>query len=180
MELYKLKFTVLQLEIFRLLCIKTAKKLNQREIAQFLAVSPTAVGKSLILLQKEGLILLVKGKTNLNTVELNRDNKKTLELKRAENFKLFVESGIIDYLEDNYPGSTIVLFGSYARGDDTYSSDIDLAVIGSKKKEINLLKYEKLFEKEIRINYYKYLSEINNHLKSNICNGIVLSGGFEL
>ncbi|MBI5393421.1 nucleotidyltransferase domain-containing protein [Candidatus Woesearchaeota archaeon] len=180
MELYKLKFTTLQLEIFRMLCIKTAKKLNQRELAHFLDVSPTAIAKSLLLLKKEGLILLTKGKTNLNTVELNRNSKKTVELKRAENFKLFVESGIIDYLEDTYPGAAIVLFGSYSRGDDIYSSDIDLAVMGSKEKKIDLLKYEKLLEKEIRINYYNHLNEINKHLKSNICNGIVLSGGFEL
>ncbi len=179
MDLYKLNFTVLQMEIFRLLCIKTGQKFNQRELATLLSVSPTAIAKSLPSLQKEGLLLLTKGKTNLNSIELNRKNRKTLELKRAENFVLFTQSNIVEYLEEKYPGCSIILFGSYARGDDLYTSDIDLAIIGAKEKKLDLTSFEKMLEKEIRINYYEHLRDINPHLKINLYNGIVLAGGFE-
>ncbi len=178
MDIYKLKFTILQMEIFRLFCIKTGLKLNQRQIAKLLKVSPTAIAKSIPFLEKEQLIKVAKGATKL--VELNRDSKKTLELKRVENFKLLVETGLIEFLEDFFPGTAIVLFGSYGRGDDISKSDIDIAIIGSKGKKISLAEFEKKLEKEIRINFFEDFREINSNLKSSICNGIVLSGGLEL
>lgn len=180
MEIFKLKFTRLQVEIFRLFCVKTGCQLNQSQIARFLNVTPTAVAKALPLLEKEQIIKRTRGQTNLNMVELNRDSQNTLELKRAENLKLLFESGLPAFLEDSLPGSTIVLFGSYARGDDTIKSDIDIAVIGIGEKKIDLSVYEKTLEKEIRVNYYEDFKKVNPHLKSSICNGIVLSGGIEL
>ncbi len=180
MDIYKLKFTRLQVEIFRLFCVKTGCQLNQRQIAGFLKVTPTAVAKALPLLEKERIVKRTKGITNLNMVELNRDSQDTLELKRAENLKLLFESGLPAFLEESLPGATIVLFGSYARGDDTIKSDIDVAVIGIGEKKIGLGEYEKKLEKEIRVNYYENFKKVNPHLKSNICNGVVLSGGIEL
>ena len=101
MNIYKLKFTRLQNEIIRLLCIKSGKKLNKREIALNLRVSPTAVSKSLKLLEKENLIKSERvGKINLISVELNRDNPKVIALKRVENLKLIYESELNQFLED--------------------------------------------------------------------------------
>jgi len=181
MDTYKLKFTKLQNEIFRLLCIKSGIVLNQREIARLLKVSPTAVSKVTKELEKEGLIKVIKNKTmNLFSIELNRDNEKAMMFKRVENLKMIYESGILKFLEEKFPGSTIVLFGSYSRGDDTITSDIDLAIISSKDKEIDLEKYNKLLEREIRINFYPGWKEIHKNLKENILNGIILVGGVEL
>ena len=181
MDAYELKFTQLQLKIFRLFCVKTGEKLNQRQIAKFLNVTPTAIAKSLPLLEKEKLLVIKKSKEmNLNLVELNRENHKVINLKKVENQKLIYESGLLESLKEKYPGCTIILFGSYARGEDTINSDIDLTIIGSNKKSVDLDKYEKFLEREIRINNYKTFKEINKELKENLCNGIVLSGGIEL
>ncbi len=180
MEIYKQKFTKLQNEIFSLLCFKAGEKLNQRKIAKLLRVSPTAVAKSLYLLEKESLIKIEREKEiNLNLISLN-NNKRTIELKRIENLKNIYESGLGDFLEETFPGCTILLFGSYSRGEDTKTSDIDIAIIGTKPKDINLANFEKIFEKEIRINFYKSLEEIDKHLRSNILNGIILSGAIQL
>jgi len=177
MNRYKLKFTRLQNEIFRLICIKAGESLNQREIAKKLNVSPTAIAKALQDLEKRGLVLNKKDKTmNLNLVELNRDKEGVINLKRIENLKMFYESGVVNYLEEKFPGSVIILFGSYSYGEDTTQSDIDIAIIGCKEKEMNLDKFEDLFEKEIRINFYESFGKIHKHLRSNIFNGIVLSG----
>ena len=73
-----------------------------------------------------------------------KDEQKTIELKRAENLKLISESGLVDFLENEFPGCSIILFGSYSRGDDTTNSDIDIAVIGTKGKKIKLTKFDKL------------------------------------
>ena len=181
MDIYKLKWTRLQNEVFRLLCVKAGKSLNQREIAEILKVSPTAVSKSLFLLEKEEVIRINKDrKINLNLVELNLDNPKVIELKRVENLKMIYESGLIESLEEKFPGTVIILFGSYSYGEDTLKSDIDIAVIGAKEKEINLEKFEKLLEKKIRINFYGSFKEIHKSLKENLFNGLLLKGGIEL
>ncbi len=181
MDMYKLKFTILQLEMFRLLCIRAGERINQRQLAGLLKVSPTAVAKSLGMLEKEGLIAVQRSKRmNLTLIALNRDNKKAVQLKRAENLKMLYESGLVEFLEESNPGCTIILFGSYAKGEDIASSDMDLAIIGSKGKKLDLSGYAKKLEKEIRINYYKSFKEISKELKENLCNGILLHGGIEL
>ena len=181
MDTYKLKWTQLQQRIFRLLCIKSGKSLNQREIARILKVSPTSIAKSLPILKKENLISIEKSKNmNLTLVELNRDNEKAMELKRVENLKIIYESQIVNFLENNFPGCTIILFGSFSRGEDIFDSDIDIAIIGIKEKEVPLEKFEKILERAINLNFYRNTREIHKHLRENIFNGIVLRGGIEL
>lgn len=179
MDMYKLKFTRLQNEIFRLLCIKAGGQLNQRGIAKLLEVSPTAIAKAIKGLGD--LVKIEKSETmNLNLIQLNRDNPKAIALKRAENLKQIYDSGLVDYLGEKFPGSAIVLFGSYSLGEDVVGSDVDIAIIGSKKKEINLNKFEKKLITEIMINFYGDLHQINKELRENIINGITLQGRIEL
>lgn len=179
MDMCKPKWTTLQSQIFRLLCIKTGQPLNQREIALALDVSPTAVSKAL-----KGLGYFAKveksPKMNLISVQLNRDEKRVIDLKRAENLKQVYESGLADYLEDQFPGSTIILFGSYSTGEDTVKSDIDIAVIGVKEKTVDLSRFEKLLGRTIILNTYDDFKKINRNLKQNIINGITLYGTVEL
>jgi predicted nucleotidyltransferase len=157
------------------------EKLNQREIARHLKVSPTAIAKALPVLEKEELIIRKKDKTmNLALITLNRSSQRTMQLKRAENLKMIYESGFSDSLEEQLPGATIILFGSYSRGDDTITSDIDIAIIGKKEKNIAVEDFEKSFHRKININFYSELKEIHKELKENLCNGIVLSGGINL
>ena len=180
-NIYKLKLTNLQQNILRLLSIKAGKSLNQRQIANFLEVSQPAIMKSLPELMKEDLIKMQQDKeTKRWSISLNRDNHKVIQLKRADNLKLVYEAGFVDFLEKEFAGATIILFGSYSRGDDMANSDIDIAVIGRKEKKVDLAKYEKAFEKVININFYNSFKNIHKYLKENLCNGIVLVGGVEL
>lgn len=180
-NIYKLKFTLLQQEILRLLSVKTGMLLNQRQIANFLDVSPTAVMKSLPTLEKEGLILIKQDKdTKRWSIELNRENHKIMQFKRNNNIRLIYESGLADFLEKEFAGATIILFGSYSRGEDIINSDIDIAIIGRKDKNINLDKYEKELERKIHLSFFQSFKDINKHLKENLCNGIVFAGGVEL
>jgi len=72
------------------------------------------------------------------------------------------------------------LFGSYSRGDDLITSDIDIAIIGRKEKNTDLSEYEKKLERKIILNFYPSFSKIHKNLKENILNGDVLVGGIEL
>ncbi|MDD5417680.1 MAG: nucleotidyltransferase domain-containing protein [Candidatus Nanoarchaeia archaeon] len=181
MELFKHKFTRLQSEIFSLLCMKAGSELNKSEIASILKVSPTAVAKALSLLEKDELVTIRKEKNiKLSRVSLNRDNKKAIELKRAENLKNIYSSGLTDYLEKELAGGTAILFGSYSRGEDTDKSDIDIAVVGRKDKMLKLEGYENKLSRKININFYSSWKDIHKYLKNNILNGILIQGGVEL
>jgi predicted nucleotidyltransferase len=97
-----------------------------------------------------------------------------MQLKRVDNLKQIYESGLADFLEKEFAGATIILFGSFSRGDDTINSDIDIAVIGRKDKLINLEQFKKMLAREIRINFYPSFKEIHLYLKSNLLFGITM------
>lgn len=180
-NIYKLELTNLQQEILRLLFIKAGASLNQRQIANFLEVSAPAVMKALPGLEKENLIKIKQDKeTKRWSIELNRGHHRVMQLKRADNLKLIYETGLADFLEKEFAGAAIILFGSYSRGEDIINSDIDIAVIGRKDKQIDVTKYEKELERQININFYDSFKIIHKNLKENLFNGIILAGGVEL
>ncbi len=180
-NIYKQGLTILQQEILRLLFVKTGTSLNQRGIARMLEVSQPAIMKAIPKLEKEKLIKVKQDKESKRwSIELNRDNPRTMQLKRADNLRLIYASGLADFLEKEFAGATIILFGSYSRGDDTTTSDIDIAIIGRKEKNPDLTKFDKILERIIFLNFYPSFKEIHKHLKENIFNGIVLAGGIEL
>ena len=180
-NIYKLKLTNLQQRILRLLFIKAGISLNQRGVARILGVSQPAVMKALPELKKDDLIKLEQDKESKRwSIELNRDNTKAIWLKRADNLKQIYESGLVDFFYEKLQGSTVIMFGSYSFGDDTFNSDIDLAMIGGKKIDINLNPFDKILERIIIINYYSSFKKIDGPLKNNILNGIVLKGGVEI
>lgn len=180
-NIYKQQLTILQQEILRLLFVKSEKTLNQRGIAKALGVTPPAVMKALPKLKEMELIMVKQDNESKRwSVGLNKDNHKVLQLKRADNLMQIYQSGLADFLEKEFAGSTIILFGSYSRGDDTSTSDIDIAVIGRKERDVNLDDFENALEREIFINFYPSFKEIHKHLKENLFNGIILTGGVEL
>lgn len=180
-NIYELNLTNLQQEILRLLFVKAGISLNQRQISKILEVTQPAVMKSLPALKRENLIRMEQDKeTKRWSIELNRDNHKVMQLKRADNLKQIYESGLADFLEKEFAGSSIILFGSYSRGEDIINSDIDFAVVGRKDKRVDMADYEKLLERKININFYDSFKNIHKNLRENLCNGIMLAGGIEL
>src|SRR3989339_857633 len=149
----KQKLTILQQNILRVLFRKSGVSLNQRQLANLLGVTPPAIIKALPLLEKLGFIKLNKDKeTKRFSIELNKNNLRVMQLKRVDNLKQVYESDLADFLEKEYAGAIIILFGRYYRGDDLLNSVIDIAIIGRKKKDVNLQNYEKFLERKIIIN----------------------------
>lgn len=179
MDIYQLKWTTLQAEIFSLLCLRAGEKLSQRETAKILEVSPTAVSNSIKKLADLRLVKVEKTKT-INFVSFNRDEPKAVDLKRVENLKNIYLSRLSEHLEIELAGATVIIFGSYSRGEDTNASDIDIAVIGRKNKMIELEKYEKMLNRKININFYNSWKDVHKYLKNNILNGILLHGSVDL
>jgi predicted nucleotidyltransferase len=179
-NIYELGLSLLQQRIMRLLFIKVGSSVNMNRIAQILKVSQPAVLKSIPLLKQKGWITANQDKDSSRwSIELNRENKQLIGLKRVDNLKQIYESELIQELYSLYPGATVILFGSYAHGEDTTNSDIDLAVIGGKEKKIDS-RFDKLLERNIIVNYYKHFKVINPNLLSNILNGITLKGAVDI
>ena len=178
---YLSELTNLQQGIIRVLSVKSGTSLTQRALANLLGVSPPAVIKALPALTKRSLIKVTQDKESKRwSIELNRDNTLIMQQKRADNLRLTYECGLFSYLEKEFAGATIILFGSYSRGEDTLHSDIDIAVIGRRDKRIHLDIFEKKLERQIHIIFFDTFKEIHKHLKENLCNGIVLAGGIQL
>jgi len=180
-NMYKLELTKLQQEILRVLFIKAGVPLNQRRLANVLGVSPPAIMKALPILKDKGLVAIQQDKESKRwAIEMNSDSHIAMQMKMVDNLRQVYESRLADFLEEELAGATIILFGSYSRGEDTQLSDIDIAVIEHKYKVLNLNKYEKLLSRTVNVNFYESWSGINKHLRNNILSGILLHGGIEI
>lgn len=180
-NIYELKLTNLQQRILRFLFVKSGSEVNALKIAKSLNVSQPAVSKALPFLEKERMIKLEKNpESGRLSIQINKENHKIMQLKRVDNLKLIYETGLADFIEKEFAGSVIILFGSYSRGEDTVRSDVDIAIIERKDKIIDLKEFEDALERKINLNFFDSFQKIHDNLKENIFNGIVLVGGVEL
>ena len=165
----------------RFLFMNAGKTFNGRGLAISLGVSQPAIAKSLPSLEKKEYVHVAKDrKSKRLSIELNRENPLVIGLKRADNIRQLYESGLAEFLREKFPSRTVIVFGSFAKGEDAQKSDVDIAVIGAKAGTLGLDAFEKALGKEIRINFYRSFKEISEELKSNILGGILLSGWVEL
>ncbi len=105
--------------------------------------------------------------------------------KIGQNLSLVYSSGIIEeiYRLIGNP-KAIILFGSYRKGDDIGTSDLDIAVevLGNEDMRIiNLGTIAQLgFRKNVQVNLHVFSrNKIDLNLFANIANGIVLDGFLE-
>lgn len=177
---YKLKLTILQKEILNKLFENFGMSLNQRELSKKVQVSAPAVKKALPFLENQDLIKIKKDSSGRLIIEINSENQKVMQLKRVTNLNQIYFSGLTNFLDEKFAGATIILFGSYSKGEDTINSDIDIAIIGRKQKNIDLEGFENILKRKIILQFYNSFKAIHKNLKENILNGIILSGSVEL
>jgi predicted nucleotidyltransferase len=157
----------------------TAKK-RVREIERELKLPLPSVIRYCKELEKEGILTTIKT-GNVVFYTADRANEKFLLEKKLFNLKQIYVSGIIEHLKKELGNPPIVLFGSFAKGEDTEASDIDLYVETPSKKEIKLDKFEKTLGRKIQLLRSKSIKSISNiHLANNIINGVVLNGYIEV
>ena len=126
---------------------------------------------------KENLIVKIKSGF-ITKVNANRESIGFIRKKRIYNLAMIFESGIVERLLKiyNHPKS-IILFGSFSRGDDIEKSDVDIAVITKKKVSLDTTQYEKFLGRSISMHEID-LSEVSEEFKLNLANGIVLDGSW--
>ncbi|MBS3111910.1 nucleotidyltransferase domain-containing protein [Candidatus Woesearchaeota archaeon] len=159
--------------------INPTAKLRVREIERTLKLPLPSVIRYCKELEQENILTINKA-GNVNFYTASRSETYFLE-KKLFNIKQVYESGLINYLKIELSNPAIVLFGSFAKGEDTENSDIDLYIETPSKKQLNLEKFKKFLKREIQIFQYKSLNEISNpHLANNIINGITLNNYIEV
>lgn len=160
--------------------INPNSKLRVREIERMLKLPLPSVIRYCRELEKESILATVKiGSVNFYTAD--RSSEKYILEKRLFNIKNIYESGLIEYLKYELSNPSIVIFGSFEKGEDTEESDIDMYVETPSNKKIALGKFEKLLKRKIQVFRNKNLKEIPNpHLANNIINGITLNNYLEV
>ena len=159
--------------------INPTVKLRVREIERTLKLPLPSVIRYCKELEKEGILTTEKtGKVTFYTA--SRSENYFLE-KKLYNIKMVYHSGLIEYLKIELSNPAIVLFGSYAKGEDTENSDIDIYIETHSKKQVSLEKFKKLVHREIQVFQHKNLKEVSNpHLANNIINGITVNKYIEV
>lgn len=172
---------IIQLTILELFIKNPYERYYLREASRILEISPMTVKRALDLLVKDRLLLREEFKNHV-LYKGNMESPAFKHLKTAYNLAWLEEKGIVDYLKDNLAGmSSLVLYGSFAKGENDERSDIDLLAISvsPKKRGIRL---QELLEKETSLTVFKP-SEWKEQAKKNkafyidvITEGIVLFG----
>jgi len=155
-------------------------QLRVRQIERRLEVPlPSAIRYSKEL-EDEG-ILKKSEVAGITLYSADRSSKKFLLEKKLYNIRILFESGLVDYLIEDCSNPTIILFGSFSRGEDIETSDIDLYVETSATKKLLLTKFEEKLGRKIQLFCYMNIHQIKNkELANNIINGISLNGFLEV
>ena len=151
------------------------------DISRKIGLAHTSVKENLDKLVKLGLVTESaekKGGRKFPLYKANIDNKLFRKHKAIYNLLSILESNLVESIEEKLMPKSIVLFGSYARGEDTEGSDIDLFV-ECKKEQLIIDKFEKKLNRKIELHFNENFKVYPKELKNNIINGIVLSGFLE-
>lgn len=160
--------------------INPEDKLRVRAIERTLKLSLPSVIRYCKELEKAGILKVIKtGDVLFYTAD--RTNRQFILEKQLFNIRQTHNSGMIQYLKETLDNPIVVLFGSYAKGEDTETSDIDLYIQTSSKKKIDLEKFEKKLRRKIQSFIYGDINKLpNKHLANNIVNGIMLNSRIEV
>lgn len=160
--------------------INPGEKLRVRQIERTLKIPLPSVIRYTKELEQEGLLKSQKI-SNIKVYTADKSSKEFIIQKRLFNIKQIFNSGLIEYLKEEYSNPCVVLFGSYSLGEDSEDSDIDFYIETSSKQNFNLKKYEDKLHRKIQVFNYKNLKQISNpKLANSIINGIVLNNYLEV
>ena len=155
-------------EIFK----NPTKEQSIREISKKVGLVPATTSKVIKELAK-GEIINIRKVAKSMLVSANLESNSYKFYKRIYN--VLSIKNLTDEIKVSNP-LCIVLFGSYSRGEDIETSDVDLAVVGN-HFEIDTSGYEKQINRKIHLLFFKNEKAIPSDLRRNINNGIVLFGG---
>ncbi len=169
-----------KIRILRLFFEGPNERLHLREVARRVGLSATGAMKILRSLEKEKLVKKERAAVTV-VYHGDYDNEKFMALKRSLNLYSLYSSGLISLLVDFYKiPECIVIFGSYAKGEDTRESDIDIAVMTGMKEYPQLEIYEGNLKRKISLHLIDNTKNEEKDFINTLANGIVLYGYLEV
>jgi len=153
------------------------RKINVREYAKIMGISPPTASIVLSEYLKEG-ILKKEIYRRYHLFYANKESELFINLSRIYwSIKL---KELTDFIEKNLLNPTIIIFGSLSKAEAKQDSDIDIAII-SEKKDINVTHFGKKLGRDIQLFWFNSLSSIKeSELKNSILNGYLLKGRLKL
>ena len=156
--------------------INSTTKLRVRQIERELKLPLPSVIRYLKELCEEN-ILTTYEISNIKLFLADRTSGEFLLEKRLYNIKSLKK--LVRYIKKELDNPTIILFGSYSKGEDIESSDIDL-YLECKKEDLKLEKFKKQLHRNIQLHFKESFNNYPPELKNNIINGLVLEGYLEV
>ena len=159
-------------------------EISLNDLTKQVNVSKTTANKVVSNLSKEGFLKLTKlGK--LWRIKCNQQHPYNQRKKIAYNLEMVYMSNIIEMILERVPNArSIVLFGSYRKGDDIETSDIDIAVETLDNEQASTTELGKIpefgYRNDVKVNIFKFTrNKIDLNVFANIANGIVIYGFLE-
>ena len=151
-------------------------------ISREIKLAHTSVKNDLIKLKKDNLIIEeieIKASRKFPTYKANLNGTNYRREKKIYNLKQIINSELIEFIEERLMPKSIILFGSYQKGEDIETSDLDLFV-ECKKEELDLKKFERKLKRSIELHFSSHFNDLGKELKNNILNGVILFGYLEV
>ncbi len=174
-----------QQRVLSVLFSSPEKEFSLSDLAKEAHVAKPHIGALLKELESLEFIKITK-LTKIWRIKANQGNENFMRSKILHNLHFVYQSGLVEYLAEHFENPrAIILFGSFRKGDDISSSDIDIAIEMDVEKEYEtkslseLSEFEKHIKKKIQIHLF-HRNTIDIHVFNNIANGIVLQGFLEV
>ena len=132
------------------------RRINVREYAKIIGISPPTASKMLGLYNSEG-ILLNEAYKNYLFFYANKESGNFIGLSRMYwGYKL---KEITSFMEKNLTSPAIILFGSLSKAEAKSDSDIDLAVFAA-KRGLKFGTFEKKIKRNIQVFWFSSINDI--------------------
>ncbi|MBW2989649.1 nucleotidyltransferase domain-containing protein [Candidatus Woesearchaeota archaeon] len=150
-----------------------------RKLAKETKQSTTAVISAIQDLHRFKIVRV--DKTDLAThIKADTESDAYRFYKRVFNLYRLERYAIIDDIEEEFQAESIILFGSFSRGEDIEESDVDILIITNHEapEDIadSLAVYEKELNRKINLHILPSLERSSKEFKNAAANGIVLRG----
>lgn len=161
------------------------KEFSLSDLAKKAGVAKPHISPILARLEKLKLITIVK-LSRIWRIKGNQNSDHFIKSKVIYNLNFVYQSGLIPFLIEYFSNPiAIVLFGSFRKGEDFSTSDIDIAIEVGEDEDYKTLQleqlvgFERIIGRKIQIHLFNR-KKVDVHVFNNIANGIVLAGFLEV
>ena len=161
------------------------KEFSLSDLAVEAEVAKANIGGILEEFREAGLINIEK-LSKIWRIKANQTNWLYVKSKIIHNLNFVYKSGLVEFLVDFFKNpKAIVLFGSFRKGEDLSSSDIDIAIESDDVKEYKVMglrelaEFEQIIGRKMQIHLFNR-KNVDIGIFNNIANGILLWGFLEV